>query len=157
MSKANKGFNIVLNEIFECNDLDFVDVSILIFLKKHMFNNKNTCWVSIKTIAKHAKLSYVTILHRLHSLAERGYIAIKSGAKAGTTNVYEMLVDFFSTLSSAKKGNKKENEVTSQNGKQYNNTKEKAYQAMYAGNSTTRNYDIDMLEQQLLKASFKQR
>lgn len=157
MSKVSKGFNLVLNEIFECDDLDGVDISILLALKKFMFGTKNICWVSIKTIAHHVKMCYVTILHRLHSLAERGYIAIKSGKQAGTTNVYEMIVDFF-TLSSEKKGNKKENEVPSQDKKPYyNNAKEKAYHAIYAGNSTTRNYDIDLLEQQLLKSSIKQK
>lgn len=159
MSKANfEGYNIVNHRIFEY-DLDATDITILITLKKFMFGAKNICWVSIKTIANHVKMCYSTVLHRLHSLAERGYIAIKSGKKEGTANVYEMIIDFFSTLSNAKNGNKKENKMTSQNEKPYyyNNTREKAYHAIYAGNSTTRQYDVNMLEQQLLKASFKQK
>lgn len=159
MSKANfEGYSIVNHKIFEY-DLDAVDIAILLVLKKFMFNTKKICWISIKTIADHINMCYTTVLYRLHNLANRGIISIISGKKEGKANVYEMLVDFFSTLSGAKKGNKKENEVPSQNEKPYyyNNAKEKAYHAMYAGNSQTRSYDIDMLEQQLLKASFKQK
>lgn len=150
----NIGFTSFNNSIYDY-DLKPIERDILLYLKKYMFNDKNTCNVSIGRMSRELRICYKTAWFHLHELAKKSIISIISGAKQGITNIYTILIDIFVGKN---KKNKKENKMTSQNGNSYyDNFREKANRAIYGGNSTTRQYDINILEQQLLKASIKQK
>lgn len=88
-----KNFTIFHNEFIETDLLDCYEKLVFMAIKRHINNNDNTAFPSIKKICNHTRLSKPTVIKAIKGLEEKHIITVEhreSNSKGHMNNLYTL-------------------------------------------------------------------